>query len=47
MIGIKVFIYFEVSAKNRIGINEGINYIVNELCKEEDKEYIVIKPRKK
>ena len=39
--------YFEVSAKNRIGINEGINYIVNELCKEEEKEYIVIKPKKK
>ena len=39
--------YFEVSAKNRIEINEGINYIVNELCKEEEKEYIVIKPKKK
>ena len=30
--------YFEVSAKNRIEINEGINYIVNELCKEEEEE---------
>ena len=39
--------YFEVSAKNLIGINEGINYIANELCKEEEKEYIVILPRKK
>ena len=39
--------YFEVSAKHGIGIKTGINYIVNELCKEEDKEYIVIKPRKK
>ena len=39
--------YFEVSAKHGIGIKTGINYIVNELCKEEEKEYIVIKPRKK
>ena len=37
--------YFEVSAKGRIGINEGIEYIVNKLC--EEKEYIVIPPRKK
>ena len=37
--------YFEVSAKNGIGINEGITYIVNELWAE--KEYIIIPPRKK
>ena len=37
--------YFEVSAKGRIGINEGIGYIVNKLC--EEKEYIVIPPKKK
>ena len=37
--------YFEVSAKNNIGINEGIEYIINEFCKE--KEYIIIPPRKK
>ena len=36
--------YFEVSAKNRIGINDGIEYIANELCRE--KEYIVIPPKK-
>ena len=37
--------YFEVSAKKNIGINEGIEYIINEFCKE--KEYIIIPPRKK
>ena len=36
--------YFEVSAKNRMGINDGIEYIANELCRE--KEYIVIPPKK-
>ena len=35
--------YFEVSAKNRMGINDGIEYIANELC---EKEYIVIPPKK-
>ena len=35
--------YFEVSAKNRIGINDGIEYIANELF---EKEYIVIPPKK-
>ena len=39
--------YFEVSAKNKNGINEGFNYIANELCKEVKKEYIVIEPKKK
>ena len=37
--------YFEVSAKDRIGIQEGIEYIANEICAE--KEYIIIPPRKK
>ena len=37
--------YFEVSAKNNIGIDEGIEYIINQFCVE--KEYIVIPPRKK
>ena len=37
--------YFEVSAKNNIGINEGIEYIINEFC--DKKEYIIIPPRKK
>ena len=37
--------YFEVSAKDIIGIKETISYIVNELYAEN--EYIVIPPRKK
>ena len=37
--------YFEVSAKNNIGIKEGIEYIINEFC--DEKEYIIIPPRKK
>ena len=41
----KKLIYFEVSAKNNIGIDEGIEYIINQFCVE--KEYIVIPPRKK
>ena len=35
--------YFEVSAKNNIGIKEGIEYIINEFC--DEKEYIIIPPK--
>ena len=35
--------YFEVSAKNNIGITEGIEYIINEFC--DEKEYIIIPPK--
>ncbi len=38
--------YFEVSAKTKKGINEGFEYIVNEVYDQFRLEYIVIKPRK-
>ena len=40
----KKLIYFEVSAKTKKNILEGIYYIANEIY---EKEYITIKPRKK
>ena len=38
--------YFEVSAKTKKGINEGFNYIADEVLEKDVKEFIVIKPRK-
>ena len=35
--------YIEITAKNNIGIKEGIEYIINEFC--DEKEYIIIPPK--
>jgi small GTP-binding protein len=40
----KKLIYYEVSAKTKKNINKGIYYIANEIY---EKEYIIIKPKKK